>query len=539
MVAGIKENFAELMDITDSLKRKVWAAEPFTWEEIEFALSQVTEEKDKGLYGLVCYYAAFYMINNGRLEECLSYLNESIRCMGDTELEGELCRCYHMSGVVAQAQNNLVLAMEHYERARIYAKQHNRRFIYCLAVGNMANTYGGLGSYDRAISEYEECIREMKQLGGFDNNRENMYCKMLAGYGYYLLMNGRIKDAHIIAEEVNALLEKNAYIAAVELTVYVFLAYLAYKSDEERKAEEYTDLAVRVVMKSDNIVADFDTILKLLQYLVEVGKYKQLQMVLVRMEPQAAIARNEGFLLQLLLYRLQYCSDGMSREEFMGYAQNFFGLKSKYEYSENNQVLRIMKMRNKLRQIEEEQTRLMEENTKLIYQTQHDELTGLYNKRHMNRHMEEMFEEAMRKELPLGVMFVDIDYFKQMNDRYGHQQGDECIIRIAEAIKTCFAEDFAARYGGDEFVIITLGQSKEYMDERAQMLIDNIKERKIPNADSPCMNIVTVTIGGVHAVPHKPNKMWDFLSAADETLYQQKNEQRGMARFYEGQEDGL
>lgn len=539
MVTGIKENITELMDITDSLKRKVWAAEPFTWEEIEFALSQVTEEKNKGLYGLVCYYAAFYMINNGRLEECLSYLNESIRCMGGTEQERELCRCYHMSGVVAQAQNNLVLAMEHYERARIYAKQYNRHFVYCLAVGNMANTYGGLGSYDRAISGYEECLKEMKQLGTFDNTRENMYCKMLAGYGYYLLMAERINDACVTAEHVLELLEKNVYIAAVKLSAYVFLAYLAYKSGEETKADEYTDRAVRVVMKSDNIVADFDTILKLLQYLVEVKRIRQLQMVLVRMEPQAAIARNEGFLLQLLLYRLQYCSDGMSREEFIGYAQNFFGLKSKYEYSENNQVLRIMKMRNKLRQIEEEQTRLIEENTKLIYQTQHDALTGLYNKRHMNRHMEEIFEEAMRKEIPLGVMFVDIDYFKQMNDRYGHQQGDECIVRIADSIKTCLDGDFAARYGGDEFVIITIGQTKEYMEARAQHLADTIKERRIPNEDAPSMQIVTVTIGGVCAIPHKPNKMWDFLSAADEALYQQKSAQKGLVRFYEEQEDGI
>lgn len=529
----------DLMDITDDLKRKVWAAETVLWEDIENALSQVTEERDKGLYGLVCYYAAFYMINNGRLEECLSYLHESIRCIRGTNQEVELCRCYHMSGVVAQAQNNLVLAMEHYERARIYAKQNNRQFIYCLAVGNMANTYSSLGSYDKALGEYRECIKEMKRLGRLDNNQDNMYCKMLASYGYCLLMTENKEEAMSVAEELKALIEEKCYIAAVELTVYVFLAFGAYRNEEEREATEYTRKAVRVLMENDNIVADFDNVLKLIQYLIEVKDFEQLKLVLERMEPQAAIARNEGFLLQLLLYRLQYCSEDMNREKFLVRAQNFFSLKSKYEYAENNQVLRIMKMRNKLREIEEEQTRLMEENTKLIYQTQHDALSGLYNKRYMNRHMEAIFEEAMRKGLPLGVMFVDIDYFKQMNDRYGHQKGDECIVAIAEAIKTCMAEDFAARYGGDEFVIITLGRTKAYVEERAQMLVNQIKEKQIPNEDSPDLKIVTVTIGGVHAIPHKPNKMWDFLSAADETLYHQKNEQKGCVRFYNEQEDGL
>lgn len=532
-------NMNDLMDITDNLKRKVWAAEPIVWKDIEHALSQITEEKDKGLYGLVCYYAAFFMINNGRLEECLSYLNESIRCIRGSNQEMELCRCYHMSGVVAQAQNNLVLAMEHYERARIYAEKSNRRFIYCLAVGNMANTYSSLGAYDKAMGEYQECIREMKRLGAYDTNQENMYCKMLASYGYCLLMTECKEEALEAAEELKTLVAEKKYIPAVELTVYLFLAFCAYRNSQAEEADEYTDKTVKVIMENDNIVADFDNVLKFIQYLIAVERFGQLQQILERMEPQAAIARNEGFLLQLLLYRLQYCSESMSQEKFLERAQNFFSLKSKYEYAENNQVLRIMRMRNKLREVEEEQTRLMEENTKLIYQMQHDELSGLYNKRYLNRRMEELFEEAMQKGLPLGVMFVDIDYFKQMNDKYGHQKGDECIIAIADAIKTCMPEEFAARYGGDEFVILTLGRTKEYVEKRAQMLVDNIKARQIPNVDSPYMNIVTVTIGGVNAIPHKPNKMWDFLSAADETLYRQKNEQKGCVRFYDEHEDGL
>lgn len=532
-------NINDLMDITDNLKRKIWAAEPIVWTDIEYALSQVTEEREKGLYGLVCYYAAFFMINNGRLEECLSYLNESIRCIRGTAQEEELCRCYHMSGVVAQAQNNLVLAMEHYERARIYAEKNNRKFIYCLAVGNMANTYSSLGAYEKALGEYKECIREMKRLGQHDTNQENMYCKMLAGYGYCLLMTDGKEEALEIAEELKNLIAENHYIAAVELTIYLFLAFCAYQNSQDCEADEYTERTVRVIMENDNIVADFDNVLKLIQYLIAVEKFEQLQQVLERMEPQAAVAKNEGFLLQLLLYRLQYCSDNMSREKFLERTQSFFSLKSKYEYAENNQVLRIMRMRNKLREVEEEQTRLMEENTKLIYQMQHDELSGLYNKRYMNRRMEELFEEAMQKELTLGVMFVDIDYFKQMNDKYGHQKGDECIIAIADAIKTCMPEDFAARYGGDEFVILTLGRSKEYMEMRAQMLLDNVMARQLPNEDSPYMKVVTITIGGVNAIPHKPNKMWDFLSAADETLYRQKKEQKGRFRFYDEQEDGL
>ena len=134
---------------------------------------------------------------------------------------------------------------------------------------------------------------------------------------------------------------------------------------------------------------------------------------------------------------------------------------------------------------------------------------------------------------------LSLFYFKQMNDHYGHQKGDSCIVAIAEVIRECMPEDFAARYGGDEFVILTLGRSKEYLEERAKMLVDKVRERQIPNVDSKQTDIVTITVGAVCAVPHKPNKMWDFLTAADETLYEQKKEKRGCVRFYVGKDDGL
>lgn len=529
----------KLMAVTDSLEQKILSAEKLNWEDIQYALSHTEAEKDGGLYGLACYYAAFYMISNGRPDECMYYLNEGIRDMLGTSWEKELCRCYNMLGVVAHSQNNLVLAMEHYEKALTYARQYNNQIIYSLVAGNMADAYHRVGAYERAVTCYRECIRELERTGERTSNGENLFRKVLAGYGYSLIMAQRPKEADDVAKSLEKLMEDNAGNAPVKLAVYGFLAFFTHDRGDREGADRYTGLAVQAVTDGCTISADFDNILNLIQYLIQVEKFGDLQRILDCMEPQAAIEQNEGFLLQLLLYRLRYCSNDMDQESFLKSTQTFFRLKDVYEHAENNQVLRMMKLRNRLREIEEEQTRLIKENSKLLYQTEHDELSGLYNKRCLNRYMEEVFEEALHKGLPLGVLFVDIDYFKQMNDKYGHYKGDDCIMAISDAIKTCMPEDFAARYGGDEFVIITLGRSREYLQEHAQMLVDNVKARKIPNVDSRYMQIVTITIGAVHAVPHKPNKMWDFLSAADETLYLQKNEQKGCVRFYAGQGDGL
>lgn len=532
-------NEKELSRITDNLDERILSGREIPWGDIQYALSQITPQNNAGLYGRVCYYAAYHMLCNGRQEECLCYLNESIRYIIGTEQEVQLARCYNMLGVVCHSQNNLVVAMENYGKALQYAAQYNQLFMHSLVLGNMADAYQRVESYAQAVACYEQCIKEMRESGDRSVNGENIYCKVLACYGYCLVMTKREEEAVPVARELAQCSKESMEDAAVRLPAYNLFALLSYKKGSFEEADRYMKKAVRTVQSGCTITSDFDNMLNLIQYIILVKNTDCLRELLDYLEPQAAIERNEGFLLQLLLFRLRYCSDDMEQKIFIDSMNTFLRLKDKYENAENGQVLRMMNLRSRLRKIEEEQGKLKKRNSRLVYQTEHDELSGLYNKRYLNRHMEEMFEEALHKGLLLGVLFMDIDYFKQMNDHYGHQKGDSCIVEIAEVIRECMPGDFAARYGGDEFVILTLGRSREYMEEHARMLVDKVRERQIPNVDSEHMDIVTVTVGAVHAVPHKPNKMWDFLTAADETLYEQKKEKKGCVRFYVGKGDGL
>lgn len=447
--------------------------------------------------------------------------------------------CYNMSEDVVQLHNNPVLAMEHYEKIRYAAEENNDKGLYCQAVGNMAKIYSNLNCYNEAMEMYRECLEKMKNLTSLCAEQEDFLCEMAAEYGYCLLMADEPEEASKAAKEVEALVSSKKRAVSARLAAMIFLIKWAEKIGRKQEAEAYLEQAIQIVLDRDTVIVEWEQVLKLIRCLVEREQFERLRTVLVWAETEAAVARKETVLLQLLLYQLQYCSGDMAPDEFQRNVQDFFRLKSRYEHAENSQILQMTKLRDTLKENEAEQTRLLEENSRLVYRTQHDELSGLYNKRYLSHYMEELFEEAMEKELPLGVLFLDIDYFKQMNDHYGHQKGDDCIIAISDAIRTCMQDDFAARYGGDEFVILTIGRSREYMEERAKMLVDNIRQREIPNEDSPYVKIVTITIGGVHAVPHFPNKIWDFLTAADEALYRQKEEQKGRVRFYEVQEDGL
>ncbi|MFN3691230.1 MAG: GGDEF domain-containing protein, partial [Fimbriimonadales bacterium] len=84
-----------------------------------------------------------------------------------------------------------------------------------------------------------------------------------------------------------------------------------------------------------------------------------------------------------------------------------------------------------------------------------DGLTGLHNHRAFQDYLEERFQEAMRNRTPLSVILMDVDHFKQYNDTFGHQAGDEVLRSVAQILKEHVREgDFVARYGGEEFVIV-------------------------------------------------------------------------------------
>ena len=260
-----------------------------------------------------------------------------------------------------------------------------------------------------------------------------------------------------------------------------------------------------------------------------------MQEVLDCLEPKAAIEQNRSLLLQLLLLRLRYCSAQMPIEEFRQATKTFFHIKESSEMIESNQVMYMLELRKRLQAAEEEQREQTKKRNKLLYQSEHDELTGLYNKRSLNRYLEDVFETCKLNEKELGILFLDIDYFKQLNDRYGHGKGDEGICAVADTLKRIFPEDYVARYGGDEFLVVMTGRDLTYVMEHAELLCAAIREYKIPNEDSELEPWLTISVGGVCAIPKEPNRVWDFLSAADNTLYEQKKEQKGKVRFYQGE----
>jgi len=152
-----------------------------------------------------------------------------------------------------------------------------------------------------------------------------------------------------------------------------------------------------------------------------------------------------------------------------------------------------------------------------------DGLTGLFNRRYLEETMERELSRGKRQGNPLGVIMMDLDHFKEYNDTYGHNAGDELLINLGQLIQDQVRrEDVACRYGGEEFLLIMPGASLEIAVERANEL--NLAVKRLHQGSS---SLKPITISaGVAVFPEHGANGRDVIRAADAALYRAKEEGR-------------
>lgn len=176
------------------------------------------------------------------------------------------------------------------------------------------------------------------------------------------------------------------------------------------------------------------------------------------------------------------------------------------------------------KQIEEELVRLQKEFRELSYK---DGLTGVANRRMFDSVLEVEWTNAVRNKQPLSMILLDIDYFKQYNDHYGHIQGDDCLKTVAHALGKAAtrSRDFFARYGGEEFVLVLPETDAEAAQRVAERCRNLIFKEQIPHAHSAAGQILTISLGVGTITPTHKDEAIAFIEAVDRQLYQAK--QRG------------
>ncbi|WP_417225685.1 EAL domain-containing protein [Amphritea sp.] len=218
-----------------------------------------------------------------------------------------------------------------------------------------------------------------------------------------------------------------------------------------------------------------------------------------------------------------------SEDEIGSLATDFNRMLEQIQSRENELQDARQLLENKVRQRTAELLRLTEQ---LEHQAFHDNLTGLPNRSTFDDKLNTAISYANRQDEQLAVMFLDLDRFKDINDTLGHDMGDQLLIELSSRLKKCLrGSDTLARFGGDEFAVLTLNTSQNHAADIAAKLIEEIKEPVVIDG----LNLQVTTSIGVSIYPQDGRDATTLVKHADTAMYSSKAAGRNQFSFFDKQ----
>lgn len=477
---------------------------------------------DCHLMGFGYYYMGetYYCLNDGNsffdsVSKAIPYLEKA----GEWEL---MARCYNLLGIWAMNRGNAPVAQDYYLNGISYCRKYHLKKLGVQISINIGALNIQCGRYEDALDYLDQVLSYMEQETG-DEDYHGLMVSTYQNMIKCLIPLGR--NARI--EELLRQIHKDYWSMVGELEKLTVLCTEAVYYNTIRKLEK-RDYCIGLVQSGipENVaILDiFDDLYDYASMLLENDRQEELWKLIEIMEPLIRSCSIIRLQLRLISLKLRFYRRHEQNAEYLQAAGLYYELSELMETETRTMMNNILSLRKSLETANRARIEAELQNRILLERSELDPLTRLANRFRLNDYSEQIFKRACAAGEPIAVEILDVDYFKEFNDNYGHQAGDECLVRIAAVLKEMALahEAFCARYGGDEFVMIYEAVTREQAASCAQELKQRIVSLAIEHKLSKPISYVTISQGICWGQPNEDNSMWDFLHTADEMLYKVK-----------------
>ena len=503
-------------------------------------LGEAKKERDDyaQAYASYVYLEAKYRL--GKLDEkMLSMAVQALQMSRNCNAYDLESKILNMIGIFFLNQGDNIAALEYYQMAMDVAKKHHYYGRVRVMTNNIGDMFIRMHQYHDALPYLESCLEQSIE----------MYAKSLkSGKNEIGIHNINIAILNIATchcalgnhEESLRLLDtlykdkegvEEAYYGSGRAALFV---QNYAKIGRISEAEKYIENIIAAAEAGVEAIEMAEEYLKVCQALIETDRTEQAERML---KAVYKIAEKLNFSTIWCPYYEAVIAfakkTGNSEVLYDAYEKYMQAQKSRAAFLDKQQF-RAVKNRQALNTALKKQEKAEKARISLKHMSEHDPLTGLFNRYVLNRESDRWWKKAVAKGSTVGAIVMDIDYFKQYNDTYGHLEGDACIKRVSEIISNSVGtKGTVVRYGGDEFFVLVHGLKTEEVVDIANSINAQLLKEKIPHQKSLVSRYVTVSQGIANGTPDEGESMMDLTHLADNALYRAKEKRRGSIGVYE------
>ncbi|MFA9377634.1 MAG: diguanylate cyclase [Lachnotalea sp.] len=440
------------------------------------------------------------------IETCLSYKNAE-HCK---EFQSN---AYNVLGLMYAFLGCEIIALEYYLEGLEIARANNIYKIQTIIYINMGWLYKDIRAYDKAMENYNHALTSARSIP-----KEVYYNLEVLCYAYIGQIYCKKKEYSIALELLNKIYEtkkKNnilyydVSLDNLEISIYDYL-------NMPDKVQANIEHVLNKAAEEDDFIEFFEFYLDVCNYIIEKGKKDEARRLLDSLHKNASKLNLVFINLKIQAAETQYHKIYSAQVDYLNACAGYMTLQKQYEVFIRKSLLSGMKKIEELRQIEKEKEHF-EEISRL------DGMTGILNKNAIEYYIKEYLDIYSNTQ-KAGLILIDIDNFKMINDNFGHSIGDRIIKKVATSITQTFnVTDMIGRVGGDEFLVLMKNvEKKEDVFEKAEELRKTFE-------NNLCEDDITYKLSVSIGISMIINNKYDFralFNKADEALYEAKNEGR-------------